>query len=331
MIAVATIAFGAFVVLVGGNQVFAVAPKTTTNNLNTLKISPIRSDITVAPGATGSVTVRVDNLTSSPMVISPIENDFVAGDEKGTPALILDADKFAPIHSLKRFMVPLQNITIPAKSYKDVKVTINVPGDAKPGGYFGALRFAPVTEAGTAQVNLNASAASIILMTVPGDAVEKLSLTDFQIKQGSKIDTIFQSANDLMVAFRMQNEGSIQEGPFGSITVKQGDKVIYSYKFNNDPPREMVLPDSARKWEVPLKDIGSFGNYTVVATFSYGKDNQTIEVTKSFWVVPVFVIVIAIAGTIGLIVLIVGIWLFLRNYKRRILKSHGRRSGGYRR
>lgn len=82
---------------------------------------------------------------------------------------------------------------------------------------------------------------------------------------------------------------------------------------------------------VPLKDVGSFGNYTVVATFSYGKDNQTIEVTKSFWVVPVFVIVIAIAGTIGLIVLIVGIWLFLRNYKRRILKSHGRRSGGYRR
>ena len=85
----------------------------------------------------------------------------------------------------------------------------------------------------------------------------------------------------------------------------------------------MVLPDSARRWEIPLDKVGEFGNYTVTATFTYGQKNQTIEVTKSFWVIPMSVIIAAIVGVIVLIALIVGIWLFLRGYKKRVLRSHG--------
>lgn len=325
---VASLVFGGFALL-SGEQ--ATAVESTTNNAKTMKISPLRTDLSIAPGKTGVVTVKVTNLTKAPITLQAIQNDFVAGDENGTPALILDEDKYAPTHSLKRFMVPLQNVTIPAEKTQEVKLTIKVPADANPGGYYGAVRFQPVNSSGSGQVNLNASAASLVLLTVPGDTVEKLILTDFNVMQGSKSDTIFQSANDLQLAFRLQNTGNIQEGPFGTITVKQGDKVIYSYDFNLDEPREMVLPDSARKWEVPLKNIGSFGNYTVTATLTYGKKNMTIEASKSFWVIPMYVIAIVIAGTLALIGLIVGIWLFLRSYKRRILNNQGRRGGGYRR
>ena len=162
-------------------------------------------------------------------------------------------------------------------------------------------------------------------MTVPGPVEEKLTLTNFNVKQGSKIDTIFQSANDLQLSFRMENTGSIQEGPFGNVSVMQGDKVVYSYAFNNDTPREMVLPDSARVWDIPLKNIGSFGNYTIKATFSYGQKNQTIEVTKSFWVIPIFVIVVSVGSIILLVAIIVAIRMFLQDYKKRILKKHGKR------
>lgn len=311
-------------------RVFAVTPSSTNNNLNTLKISPVRSDLVIAPGKSGTVTVKVSNLTKVPMTIQSIENDFIAGDEKGTPALILDASKYAPTHSLKRFMVPIANVTIPAETVREIKLTINVPANAKPGGYYGAVRFSPVVGDGSASVNLSASAASLILLNVPGEAIEKLNLTDFSIMQGSKIDTVFQSANDIRVSYRFANAGSIQEGPFGKITVKQGDKVVYSYDFNTDTPREMVLPDSARRWDVPLKNIGSFGNYTVTATFTYGKNNETLDVTKSFWVIPWSVIIGAIVGLIAIVGLVVGIWMFLKSYKRRILHSQSRR-GGYRR
>lgn len=324
MIAAVTLVVGLFTLFSVPSHVFA-APTSTANGLNTLKISPVRSDVVVAPGKSEVVVMKVTNTTKAPMTIQAIENDFVAGDERGTPALILDADKFAPTHSLKRYMVPIPNTTIAPGVTQEIKVTIKVPADAKPGGYYGAVRFSPVSAGGSTSVNLNASAASLVLMTVPGPVEEKLTLTNFNVKQGSKIDTIFQSANDLQVSFRMENSGSIQEGPFGNVSVMQGDKVVYSYAFNNDTPREMVLPDSARVWDIPLKNIGSFGNYTIKATFSYGQKNQTIEVTKSFWVIPIFVIVVSVGSIILLVAIIVAIRMFLQDYKKRILKKHGKR------
>ena len=89
-----------------------------TNAANTLKVSPVRSDLSVTAGTSGTVKTVVSNLTSAPISIHPIENDFVAGDENGTPSIILDENSYAPTHSLKRFMVPMQDVSIPAKGKK---------------------------------------------------------------------------------------------------------------------------------------------------------------------------------------------------------------------
>jgi hypothetical protein len=163
-------------------------------------------------------------------------------------------------------------------------------------------------------------------LTVPGPTVQTLNLTDFDIQQDGKTDSYFQSANDLQLTARFINKGNVQLSPFGKISVTQGNKIVYAVDFNNKDPRDMVLPDSARRWDVPLKNIGSFGKYTVTATFTYGTKNQSIEVSKSFWIIPLYVILASVGGLILLIALIVGIWLFLRSYKRRILRSSARRN-----
>lgn len=309
---------------------FLVAGPVFAASANVLKVSPVRSDISIAPGASQTVQTTITNLTGGTITVRPLENDFIAGDERGTPALILDAEKYAPTHSLKRFMKPLADVTIPAKQAKTIDVVITVPKDALPGGYFGAVRFAPANPDDSGQVNLSASAASLILLTVPGNAVEKLDLTDFNVQQGGVTGTFFQNPNDLQLAIRFQNKGSVQEGPFGQIAVKQGKKIVYTADFNTKDQRDMVLPDSARRWDVPLKKIGSFGKYDVIATFTYGKKNETIEVKKSFWVVPLSVIIGSVVGLLVLIGLIVGIIMFLKSYKRRILKSHGGLGSGRR-
>ena len=326
VIAGATLALGALIVVAtGGSQALAVSD-TTTNNANTLKIAPVRSDIMVKPGEIKKVDMKVTNLTNAPMTIRPIENDFIAGDEKGSPALILDDDKYAPTHSLKRFMVPMKNVTIPAKEMKTVTLTIRVPGDAKAGGYYGAVRFAPVAEDGSKSVNLNASAASLVLMTVPGKLTEELNLTNFDLKQNGKPASGFLTSPDnLGLALRFENKGNVQVAPFGQVYVKEGDKVIYTHDFNQSDPRDMVLPDSARRWDVPLDKLGKFGKYTIGATFTYGTTNKSIEVTKTIWIVPMAYIIGAIVGLLVLIALIVGLWLFLRGYKKRVLRKN---SGG---
>lgn len=315
------VAFMLAMVLVSGVLVSSAGAQSA----NTLKVSPVRSDIEIKAGASGEVPVTITNLTGSDILVSAIENDFVQGDEKGTPSIILDADEYAPTHSLKRFMQPLGNVNVPANGSAVVKVKINVPKDAQAGGYFGALRFAPTTPDSGGQVNLSASVASLILLTVPGPVSEQLNLTDFSLQQGGKVAADFRTPNDLKVSFRFENKGNIQLGPFGKISVSQGDKVVYDYDFNLETPRDVVLPDGARRWEVPLQNIGEFGYYTVNATFTYGSKNQSIDVERSFWVIPTAYIIAAIAVVILLVGGIVWLIFFLKGRRRRTARRHGSR------
>ena len=94
----------------------------------------------------------------------------------------------------------------------------------------------------------------------------------------------------------------------------------------------MILPDSARRWDVPLKNIGSFGHYTVYATLTYGKSNQTIETSRSFWVIPWIVIIAAVAVVLLFLGIILAIILLIRRRKRRVRMGGGHHGhGGYRR
>lgn len=298
----------------------------TTNAANTIKVTPVRSDIQIMPGESKTLQVTVTNLTKASISVTPVTNDFVAGDNRGTPALILDADKYAPSHSLKRFMSPLSTATIPGSQSKTFDVVITVPGSAQAGGYFGAIRFAPTDPDSGGQVNLSASVASLILLTVPGNVIEKIKLENFDIQQDGNNGTSFRTPDNLQASFSFENQGNLQIGPFGKISVKQGDKVVYSTDFNNQDPRDVILPDSSRRWEVPLKDIGTFGHFEVIATFTYGTTNQTIEVTKSFWVIPQWAIIVAIIAIVVLIGLIIlTVFLIRRSQKRRYLPKARRR------
>lgn len=299
-------------------------PNAAANNANTLKVSPVRTDITVEPGATSKVTTYVTNLTKAPIMIKPIENDFVAGDEKGTPSIILDENSYAPTHSLKRFMLPLKDLTIAPGVTQQVDVTITVPKSAQAGGYFGAVRFAPSSPDGSKSVNLSASVASLILMTVPGDLVEKLALTNFDIQQDGGTASNFRKPDNLELLLRFRNAGNVQAAPFGQINVLKGDKTIYQTSFNADDPKAMVLPDSNRRWTIPLKNFGKFGKYTVVGNFTYGTANKSIEIKKTIWIIPTMYIIGAIGGLVLLILIIVFIVWFLKSYKKRILRSSRR-------
>lgn len=310
----------------------AAVPDYTKNNANNLQVSPVRTERTINLGTSDVISVFVRNMTDAPIVLKPIENDFIAGDEKGTPALILDENKYAPTHSLKRYMVPLANITLGPRENKQVDVTIRIPDSTQSGGYFGALRFAPVTidAKGQVAVGVAGSVASLMLVTVPGDLVENLQLTNFDVQQNGGAANNFRTPNDLQLFLRFKNLGNVQLAPFGQVYVKQGNKVLYKADFNSGDPRDNILPDSARRWEIPLKNLGKFGRYTVGGTFAYGTTGKNIEVTKTIWIVPTTYIVAFISTIVAIILLIWGVRKFLKSYKQRIL-NNSRNGRNYRR
>lgn len=299
---------------IGSHVTAQVGQESVSNTANTLKVSPVRTDETVDPGEETTVRIIVSNPSEAEIAVRPIQNDFVAGSEEdGTPALILDENEFAPSHSLKRFLQPLENVTIPAGESRNVDAVISVPADAEPGGYFGAIRFAPVEPDTGGQVNTSASVASLILLTVSGDAPQNMSMTDFQVQRNGKPGMFFVHTDNIDTMVRFHNQGNVQLGPFGKISITKGDEIVHEVDFNNKDQRDMVLPDSARRWSVPVSGVEGFGKYTVSATFTYGTNNQTIEAISSFWVIPLPILIGAGVLLIAIIGAVVGLVLHRKN------------------
>lgn len=310
----------------------AVSAQTTTTKTNgsgnNLKISPLRTDLTLRPGESRSVSVTIENLETKPVYLKPIQNDFVAGNEEsGEPAIILDENEFAPVHSLKRFMEPLTPILVQGGEQKEVKVVINVPQNASAGGYYGAIRFAPARPDGSSVVNVSGSVASLIILTVPGNLTESLQLTDFSILQDGKKASRLSSPKNVSVLLRMENKGNIQLAPYGNLSVlKDGStEPVFSTNINDTKPAGLVLPDSARKFDIPIENLENFGKYTFRIVMGYGTNNETIELEKTVWIIPSTYIVGGIIGVTFLIVLITAIVLALRAYKKRIIRHSRRR------
>lgn len=325
----------AMVVVLGvslvGLQVFTSrvqAAQTATVGGNALKISPVRMDLVMDPGATKTVQVFITNLTSVTTTLHGALNDFVAGDnESGTPNIILDESVFAPAHSLKRFVKPLGNMTLAPGEQRTVNVVISVPANAAGGGYYGAVRFAPSDLSGDKQLNLAASVATIVLLRVNGDIKENLSVASFDVRRGNNANRFYTSKDNLKAVVRFGNSGNIQVQPFGQILVKRFGKTVDKIEVNKSEPRGSVLPDSIRRFNYDLNKLSAFGKYDLEGNFGYGTSGQLLTAKASFYVAPLPLVLGVLVGLIILVILIVYVPKMVKSYNRRVVR---RASGGRR-
>ena len=295
---------------------------------NGLKVSPVRTDLTVNPGTSQTITVNIENVTSTTTTFQALVNDFVANpNESGQPNLILDPTKFAPAHSLKRYISAIPDVTVEPKQSKSVKVVITVPKDAAGGGYFGAVRFAPAVEGSRDKnVTLSASVGSIILVRVPGDIKDDLQIASFDVRHANNPtgSSFFTSDKDLKAVVRFQNKGNVQEQPFGKILLKKGGKTVQTVEVNNTEPRGNVLPDSVRRFTVPLK-VDGYGKYTVEGNFGYLDNGQLLSASTTFYVLPVGLIVVGIILVVLIVLAIIFLPRAVKRYNQRIIRRANRR------
>ena len=293
-----------------------------------LRVSPVRTDTTINAGKTQVVTINVTNVTSTPTTLQTIVNDFIANpNESGNPAIILDPTKFAPSHSLKRYIASNPDFTLAPGQQKAIAITINVPANASGGGYYGAIRFAPAGTNGPNQtVSLAGSVGSLILVKVPGDIKEQLSIASFDARSKDSPSSFFISNKHIDATIRFQNIGNIQEAPFGKILLKnRSGKILGTYEVNSDTPPGNVLPDSIRKFSIPINKVGSFGQFKLEGNFGYGSSGQLLSASTTFYVVPLSFIIAFVFLVLLLAFLIFGLPRLIRAYNRRILRRAGRR------
>ncbi len=294
---------------------------------NGLRISPVRTDATVQPGHSQTINLSVTNVTGAAASFQAIINDFVASpDESGNPSIIIDPTKFAPSHSLKRYVGPVSVVTLQPGEEKNVPIVVTIPANAAGGGYYGAVRFAPASPAApNSQLSLSGSVGSLILVKVPGNIKEQVSIAGIDVISGKHHGNFFTSSKDLNVSLRFQNAGNIQEAPFGKLLVKnRSNKTVGTYELNNIVPPGNVLPDSIRRFVVPIK-TGGFGEYKIEGNFGYGSAGQLLSVATTIYIIPLPVIVAFIVVVVVLAVAIFGIPRLIKVYNRRVLRRAGRR------
>ncbi len=291
---------------------------------NALRISPVRTDLTIEPGKSKTVDIVVRNMSARQAALHPVVNDFTVrpDNETGQPNIILDGEAAAPRHSLKQYVNQLQDFTLGPNEEKTIKVTVAIPAGTAGGGYFGAVRFEPADVNSGQQVSLSGSVGSLVLVRVPGDIVEKVSLASFDVRKGNKAGSFFTSKEDLKAVTRFKNEGNVQVQPFGKIILKsQSGKVLATYEVNDTDPRGNVLPDSVRRFETALDKIGSFGKFTLEGNFGYGSNGQLLTAQKTVYLMPLWAI---ICFSLLIVLVILGIFVLprlVRAYNANVIKK----------
>lgn len=297
---------------------------TQANTGNGLRISPVRQDLTIKPGATQTIDVYVQNITSSPARLRAVINDFVASDdESGKPRILLDDKTAAPKNSLKGFVRKIDDLTLQPQQQRIVKVQIAIPADAAGGGYFGAVRFLPSDTDTSKNVSLAASVGTLLLVTVPGDVKEQASLASLNVaRDGGKASSFFTTGDGLQAIVRVRNMGNVQVSPFGKLVLKKSGKEVSTYEINDVTPRGSILPDSIRRFSVDLSGkANSFGKYTLEGNLGYGSSGQLLTGSTSFYVVPLPIVIIAIILLLAIILAAVIIPRMLKSHDRKLIKK----------
>lgn len=311
-----------------GSALLAAEPQTVSGVGQALEIAPPVINLKVNPGQSITTQITIRGVSNEPLLVTGQVNDFTAGgNEDGTPKILLDEGESSP-YSLKSWVGPLPQLLLEPKKVENMTVTINVPADAAPGGYYGVVRFTGTPpELKDTGVSLSASLGSLLFIRVNGDAKEGLDVEEFSTHKDGGAGWLFESAPINFVE-RLKNTGNTHLQPAGQITITDmfGQKVATVNV--NLPPRN-ILPQSTRKFEQPLDSavIGNkmlFGRYTAELRLTYGDKQQVVTSSLTFWIVPWRLIAILIALLIGGFFLI---RFLIKRYNQRII-SRAQGGGG---
>ncbi len=286
-----------------------------------LEIAPPVLTLSGNPGQTIKSQISLRDVSTNKLIVQGEINDFVASGEDGTPKVLLDGGETSP-YSMKTWFQPLTALSLNPKQVENLPITIRVPVDAAPGGYFAVVRFtATAPELEGTGVSLSASLGALVFMRVNGAAKESMTIEEFKIttNKGS-VKKIFESA-PLTFVERIKNTGNVHMQPAGQVTITDmfGKKIAAVNV--NLPPRN-ILPGSIRRFEQKLDKsvIGSmilFGRYTANLKVTYGDSKQVLNSKVSFWVIPYKIIGF---GILGLIVAFFVLRNLIRRYNQSIIK-----------
>jgi len=293
-----------------------------------LSISPLRQDLSLSPGQAGALDITLKNITGGPVIARAKVQDFESDGTSGNPKIISNPNQVSSA-SIRNFLVGLGNIPLAKGQQTTFAIPVQAPPTAAPGAYYGLVEYQaiPVNSSGVPTGNsnvvaLSAAVSQLVFITVPGRVSDHAQLNAVYI-YGDQAGTnagIFFTHPPKMVGVALQNIGNAFVTPFGNVTVQNTEgKSVYSYELNGGITRGIMLPNSTRIFKNQVQHITRPGRYTVAVSASYGNGSVILVGKKSFWYIPIWLLIIFVVIILALIGVV---WWIRRRYKRTTNRHH---------
>lgn len=284
-----------------------------------IEVSPGKVNLSITPGDNYVQTFRIGNYSGSTKTFYIYVRDFTVINEEGTPSffengqLSEEAQKFALSQWVQ---LPSESVVIENNQTKEINATISVPENAEAGGHYGA--FFVQTQApgatGTAVESIG-RIASLMLVNVPGDVTENITITKAQTDK----QIYWQDNPNIQFTTYLKNEGNVHGIPVGAFNISGGygaknKSVIY----NQD--QGAVLPGAPERkisesFKLDKKGsvIPPIGKFTIDLVARYGTDNLPLETTINFWLLPAKFIAVSLLSAI---VILFVLWRAIVSFRK---------------
>lgn len=294
-----------------------------------LQVSPTRTEISASAGESREVTLSLKNITQNDVVAKAFINDFQSDNITGNPQIITDTSE-RTANSISGMVKGLGDVELKPDETKQIKLNVEIPSDAAPGAYFGALRYAAVPKGqdlsnpqDQRQVSLTASVAHLVFVEVSGQINEQIQIEKLAIGKDSNGDNkeiknswIFLNSPNRS-SLSIKNLGNGFSRPFGSVSINNMfSKEVYRYEVNATDPRGIVLPNSSRTFINNIENVKTPGRYTAIASVAYGNGGEVITYKSTFWYLPAWFLI-----TIVAVIVLIGAGIYLLYRKKYSSKS----------
>ncbi len=272
---------------------------------NDFVVEPGKTEIFVNPGETVVKNITVTNRIGKNIKFKLTTEDMTGTNDPQSPIKLLGGET-GP-YSLKNFIQPeINEFSLDLGERIVIPVTVSIPLDAEPRGYYGALIVSNEPEIlggeqskeTEGKARLISRIGSLFLLRINGEGMESGSLEEFKLI-GPKKPFYEKRPSGFEILFK--NTGNVHLVPHGKITVKNllGKEVgmipVDAY---------FSLPDSIRYREVLWQEGTGLGRYTANLSLypGYGNDNE--DATIAFWIIPWKILAITFVGLVILISLV---------------------------
>ena len=246
-------------------------------------VGPGRTEIEIRPGETVVQEITVTNRISDNRTFK-LEVEDVYGSDDPTKTVALSGDERGPYSVQDYISFPKDTVTLALGERARIPITITIPPNAEPGGYYGSILVSTVRTPGSGadtapRSPIIARVGSLFFLTVPGD-IDRSGET----KEISTIlDKWWYEKGPIEFGILYENTGSIHLNPYGEVSITNmfGEEVGF---VELEP--WFVLPKSLRLREISWDREFLLGRYTITAKVNRGYDDIIDEVSTTFWVLP---------------------------------------------